>query len=78
MPFGAPALITVSCTSRRTATAPIGTAALLMALAMVIRSGVTLKRSAAVAAPRRPNAVMTSSKISKMPCLLVISRSFSR
>jgi flagellar motor protein MotB len=43
-----------SCTSRLTATAPAGTAALLTPLAMAMMSGVTPKNSEAVAAPRRP------------------------
>jgi len=41
-------------------------------------SGITSKRSAAKALPTRPKAVMTSSKISRMPCLSQISRSRSR
>jgi len=46
-------------------------------LASVIRSGVTPKYSAAVALPSRPKPVMTSSKISRMPCFVQISRSFA-
>ena len=36
------------------------------------------KKSLAVAAPRRPKPVMTSSKISKMPCFSVMARNLSR
>ena len=50
-------------------TAPIGMVPLVMPLAQVIMSGMTPKYSAAKAAPRRPKPVMTSSKISRMPCL---------
>ena len=46
----------------------------LMALAMVMRSGVTPKNSLAVALPKRPKPVMTSSKINRMPCLVQMSR----
>src|SRR5471032_2438570 len=53
-------------------------AALLIAFASLIRSGVTPKYSAAVALPSRPKPVMTSSKISRMPCFVQISRSFCR
>jgi len=42
---------------------------LVMPLATVIRSGVTPKCSAANGEPSRPKPVMTSSKISRMPCL---------
>ena len=59
-------------------TAPIGTAPLLIPLATVIRSGVTLKWVAANGDPRRPKPVMTSSKISRMPCLSQMARSFCR
>ncbi len=59
-------------------TAPIGTAPLVMPLATVIRSGVTLKCVAANGEPRRPKPVMTSSKISRMPCLSQIARRRSR
>ncbi len=41
---------------------------------MVIMSGVTPKYSAPNGAPRRPKPVITSSKISRMPCLVQISR----
>ena len=53
-------------------------APLVMPLATVIRSGVTLKCVAANGEPRRPKPVMTSSKISRMPCLSQIARSRSR
>ena len=56
-------------------TAPIGTQPLVMPLASVIRSGVTPKVVAAKGVPVRPKPVMTSSKISRMPCLSQISRS---
>ena len=59
-------------------TAPIGITPLVSPLAVVIMSGITPKCSAAKAEPRRPKPVMTSSKISRMPCFLVISRSRSR
>jgi hypothetical protein len=58
----------------RTNTPPIGTVALEMPLATVIRSGMTPNFSAAKLAPRRPKPVITSSKISRMPCLSQISR----
>src|SRR3546814_5896142 len=54
---------TASCSSRFTATAPIGTAALVSPFAIVMMSGVTPQASDAVAPPTRPKAVMTSSKI---------------
>ena len=52
-------------------TAPIGTTPLVSPFAQVMRSGITPKRSAANGAPRRPKPVMTSSKISRMPCFAV-------
>ena len=42
------------------------------------RSGVTLKSVAPNGEPSRPNPVITSSKISRMPCLVQMARSFSR
>ena len=60
--------------SLETITPPIGTAPEVMPLANVIMSGSTPKTSAAKPSPRRPKAEMTSSKISRMPCLRVISR----
>ena len=59
-------------------TAPIGITPLVSPLAQVIMSGSTPYFSAAKAAPVRPNPVITSSKISRMPCLVQISRSRSR
>ncbi len=59
-------------------TAPIGMVALLIALAQVRMSGVTLKYCAANGVPRRPKPVITSSKISRMPCLSQMARSRSR
>ena len=52
----------------------VGTVPLVMPLATVIRSGTTSKCCAAKGEPRRPKPVITSSKISRMPCLAVISR----
>ena len=43
-------------------------------IAAVMMSGTTSKYCAPNGAPRRPNPVMTSSKISRMPCLSAISR----
>ncbi len=57
-----------------TITAPIGTQPLVRPLATVIRSGVTPKVCAANGWPVRPKPVMTSSKMSRMPCLSQISR----
>ena len=59
-------------------TAPMGTAALVRPLAQVIMSGTTPKRSAAVAAPSRPKAVITSSKMRRMPWRRLIWRRRSR
>ena len=59
-------------------TAPIGTTPLVSPLAQVIMSGITPYRSAANGVPDRPNPVITSSKISRIPCLVQISRSRSR
>jgi hypothetical protein len=56
----------------------MGTAPLVRPLAQVIMSGVTPKVCAAKALPVRPNPVMTSSKMSRMPCFVQISRSFCR
>jgi hypothetical protein len=39
-----------------------------------MRSGITSKWSAAKGEPSRPNPVMTSSKIRRMPCFVQISR----
>ena len=64
----------VSWISRLAATAPMGTVALLIALAMVRRSGFTSKYCEAKGAPRRPKPVMTSSKISRMSCFVQSSR----
>jgi hypothetical protein len=55
-------------------TPPSGCAPLVTCLAKVMMSGVTPKASAPVMAPQRPKAVMTSSKISRMPCRVQISR----
>ena len=62
----------------RTITPPIGTVPEVTPLAKVIMSGTTPKACAANASPTRPNAVITSSKMRRMPCLRVISRSFCR
>ncbi|MNF13230.1 hypothetical protein D3C80_2149900 [compost metagenome] len=51
-----------------TITPPMGTAPLVMPLAQQIRSGVTPKAWAANGAPTRAKPVITSSKISRMPC----------
>ena len=51
----------------RTPTAPIGIVALVKPLASVTMSGSTPKCSAAKLEPSRPNPVITSSKISRMP-----------
>jgi hypothetical protein len=58
----------------RTMQPPIGTVPEVTPLAKVRISGVTPKRSAAKAWPSRPKPVMTSSKISRMPCFVQISR----
>mmetsp|Transcript_3384 Transcript_3384/g.6703 ORF Transcript_3384/g.6703 Transcript_3384/m.6703 type:complete len:208 (+) Transcript_3384:521-1144(+) len=47
-------------------------------LAVVIKSGVTSKYSAANGLPRRPNPVITSSKMRRMSCLSQMPRIFSR
>ena len=47
-------------------------------MGLVMMSGVTPHVPAAVAPPTRPNAVITSSKISRMPCRSQIARSRSR
>ena len=47
-------------------------------LATVIRAGVTPKCVAANGEPRRPKPVITSSKMSRIPCLSQIARSRSR
>ena len=60
------------------ATAPIGCAALVMPLAIVMMSGVTPKLCAANAWPVRPKPVITSSNTSRMPCASQISRSRAR
>ncbi len=59
-------------------TAPIGITPLVSPLAQVIMSGITPYFSAPHAVPVRPNPVITSSKIRRMPCLVQISRSRSR
>jgi hypothetical protein len=59
-------------------TAPSGWVPLVTCLATFMRSGVTPKASAPVAAPMRPKPVMTSSKISRMSCLVQMSRSRCR
>ena len=61
-----------------TAVAPIGTAALVSPLASAMMSGVTPKYCAANGAPSRPNPLITSSKISRMPCAVHSARSRSR
>lgn len=66
MPAGAPSTI-VSWIMSLAATAPIGTAAFVVPFAIVSRSGVTPKNCAANGAPSRPQPVITSSKISRMP-----------
>ncbi len=58
-----------------TSTAPMGTAPLVRPLAQVMMSGVTPNSCAANAEPVRPKPVITSSKISRMPCWSQISRS---
>ena len=60
--------------SRFTNTAPIGTAPFVRPLAQVIMSGTTSNSWAAKAEPVRPKPVMTSSKISRMPCFVQSSR----
>ena len=70
--------IRASCTARLANTAPIGKAPLVTPLAVVIRSGVTPKNCEANGAPSRPKPVITSSKISRMPCLVQSARSRSR
>ena len=62
--------IMASWIARLANTAPIGKAPLVRPLAVVIRSGVTPKYCAANGAPSRPKPVITSSKISRMPCLV--------
>jgi hypothetical protein len=47
-------------------------------LAIVIMSGCTPKNEVPNGAPSRPNPVMTSSKISRMPCLVQMLRRRSR
>jgi len=74
MAFSAAALTMVSWMLLRVMTAPMGTAALFMALATLIMSGLTPKKSAAKGVPRRPKPVMTSSKISRTPCLSQMER----
>ncbi len=54
---------------------PHGDGAIGQPLAQVIMSGMTSNSWAAKGAPRRPKPVITSSKISRMPCLVQISRS---
>ena len=61
--------------TRLTATAAIGWAPFVIALAIVIMSGVTPKDCAAKAWPVRPKPVMTSSNTSKMPFWVQISLS---
>ena len=58
----------------RAKTAPMGIVPLVMPLAVVMRSGTMPKYSVAKLAPSRPKPVITSSKISRMPCLVQISR----
>ena len=60
------------------ATAPMGCAPLVSALAMVMMSGVTPKLCAAKFWPVRPRPVITSSNTSTMPCWSQISRSRAR
>ena len=64
--------------SSRIATAPMGWAALVNALAMVIMSGVTPKLCAAKALPVRPKPQITSSKTKRISFSSQISRSRSR
>jgi hypothetical protein len=54
--------------------APMGIVPFVRPFAHVIMSGTTPHFSAAKDAPRRPNPVITSSKMSRMPCLSQISR----
>ena len=65
--------IIVSYISLDTTAAPIGIIPLVIALAHEIISGVTPKYSDAVAFPKRPKPVITSSKINKISCLSQIS-----
>ena len=58
--------------------APIGTVALVIPLARHSMSGTTPNRSTANGAPSRPKPLITSSKISNMPCLVQISRNRCR
>ena len=51
---------------------------LVIAFAHEIMSGVTPKYSEAVAFPKRPNPVITSSKINKISCLSQISLNLLR
>ena len=53
-------------------------AVLVIPFATVMTSGVTPKRCAANGAPSRPKPVITSSKMSRMPCRAQIARSRSR
>ena len=60
-------------------TAPIGITPLVSPLAQVIMSGMHRRTCPPrTAAPVRPNPVITSSKIRRIPCLVQISRSRSR
>jgi hypothetical protein len=56
-------------------TPPIGMVPEVTPLAKVIMSGRTPNRSAANGRPSLPKAVMTSSKMSRIPCLSHSSRS---
>ncbi|MNW19635.1 hypothetical protein D3C71_2197120 [compost metagenome] len=55
-------------------TAPSGIAPLVICLAALMMSGVTPKYSAPLQVPKRPKAVITSSKISRILCCVQISR----
>ena len=61
-----------------TTTAPSGTAAPLMPLASVMMSGATSQWSQPNQRPVRPNPVMTSSRMSRMPCRSQTSRMDAR
>ena len=67
-----------SWTFRWAKTAPMGRAPLVMPLAVVMMSGVTPRAWAAKGSPSRPKPVMTSSKISRMPCRSQMARRRSR
>ena len=67
-----------SYTLSLTATAPIGCAAFVNALAIVMMSGVTPKACDANGVPIRPKPQITSSKIRRIPWSSQIWRNLSR